>query len=90
MNIPFQRLSAIIKGRRGVSADTVLPVRGADALGRPHLADLPGQVGSVARDESSGASTEGQSAPENCLASTYPASPHWQLHFWRRSTDRPQ
>ena len=33
MNIPFQRLNAIIKGRRGVSADTALLFE-LDALGR--------------------------------------------------------
>jgi addiction module HigA family antidote len=28
MNIPFQRLNAIVKGRRGVSADTALLLEG--------------------------------------------------------------
>ena len=40
MNIPFQRLNAIIKGRRGVSADTALLF---EALVRRDLADIPGK-----------------------------------------------
>ena len=43
MNIPFQRLNAIAKGRRGVSADGAV-VRSPDALGRRDLADAPGEA----------------------------------------------
>ena len=58
MNIPFQRLNAIIKGRRGVSADTAL-LFDPDALGRRDLADAPGQVGPLACVEGTGAPAEG-------------------------------
>ena len=39
MNIPFQRLNAIVKGRRGVSADTALLFEAPDALRCPDLVE---------------------------------------------------
>ena len=58
MSIPFQRLNAIVKGRRSVSAETALLLRGPDRLGRADLVDAAGEVGSVARHEGSSARTE--------------------------------
>ena len=52
MNIPFQRLNAIVKGRRSVSADTALLLEALTA-GTPNLADAAGEVGPVARPEDS-------------------------------------
>ena len=61
MTIPFQRLNAIVKGRRAVSADTALLL---EALGRADLAYAAGQVGPLARVEGARASTEGPTAAQ--------------------------
>ena len=59
MNIPFQRLNAIVKGRRAVSADTALLLEALTRLGRADLADAAGQVGPVARAEGPRQQAEG-------------------------------
>jgi predicted transcriptional regulator len=71
MNIPIQRLNAIVRGRRGVSADTALLF---EALTRwdADLADAPGQVGSVACAEATGASAEGACPSQERVTSWLP------------------
>jgi hypothetical protein len=39
MSIPFQRLNAIVKGRRGVSADTALLLDAPPSQGSPTAQD---------------------------------------------------
>lgn len=67
MNIPFQRLNAIVRGRRGVSADTALLF---EALTHwdADLAEAPGEVGSLACVEGPGAPAQGARPSANCVA----------------------
>ena len=54
MNIPFQRLNAIVKGRRGVSADTALLLEGLTGWDAQIWLDAAVEVGPVACDEGHG------------------------------------
>src|SRR4051812_38239822 len=65
MSIPFQRLNAIVNGRRAVSADPALLLDAADRLGRSDLANAAGEVGSVARDEIPPQPAEGPTAAKD-------------------------
>jgi len=65
MNIPFQRLNAIVKGHRGVSADTALLFEALHAVGRSDLVDTPGEVGPVARHEGSRSTAQGAGLAED-------------------------
>ena len=68
MNIPFQRLNAIVKGRRGVSADTALLLEALTRLGRADLADAASEVGPVACDEGPGAPAESPAPSQDRIA----------------------
>ena len=86
MNIPFQRLNAIVKARRAVSADTALLLGALTGWDAQYLAYAAGQVGPVARHEGPRAQAEGygpsarprRSAPY--APSTVAATPHVFRH----------
>lgn len=59
MSIPFQRLNAIVKGRRAVSADTALLLEALTGWDATDLARAAGEVGPVARAESPRQPAEG-------------------------------
>ena len=65
MSIPFQRLNAIVKGRRGVSAETALLFEALTRWESQNLVDAPGEVGPVACPEGAGEATEGSGASED-------------------------
>ena len=68
MNIPFQRLNAIVKGRRGVSADTALLFEALRRWKRRELADPSGKVGPLARPEGTGTAAQGASPSKERVA----------------------